>query len=95
MTRFRFIRAHREAIGIIMISLGWGYFLFSILAFHGWLWLDRSYPWNYYMTDATYAAMIKQLWYMNYVAFSLFVLSFIVFIIGLIIYKPGDGPVSP
>jgi hypothetical protein len=26
MARFRFIRAHREGVGIIMLVAGWGYF---------------------------------------------------------------------
>jgi hypothetical protein len=38
---------------------------------------------------------ITKLLYLNSVGFIVFVLSIIIAIIGFIIFKPGDGPVSP
>jgi hypothetical protein len=90
MVRFRFIRAHREGVGIIMLATGWGYFLWSLLVWRGWIWVDRSYSMWAKLTDEE----ISKLYYLNSVGFIVFVLSIVTLIIGFIIFKPGDGPIS-
>jgi hypothetical protein len=88
IVRFKFIRAHREGIGIIMLATGWFYFLWSLLVWRGWIWIDKSNAWCQFMTEEEIAKLL----YLNSVGFILFIVSIIVFVTGFIIFKPGDEP---
>jgi len=88
----KLIEAHREATGIIMMSISIFYVLINLLIFHGWTWIDKSYE-SYSWTGQLIQA--EKPYWLNTLSFILFITSIIIAIIGFAIYKPGKGPIEP
>jgi hypothetical protein len=90
MASSTFVHANRESIGIVMLSLSTFYIGINLLLFHGWVWVDKHYAWVQRLPPE----QVSKLYWLNSVSFVLFILSIITFVVGFLIFKPGDGPVK-
>jgi hypothetical protein len=78
------LRKYRSGIALWMIGLGWGFCFFSLLAWRGFWLVDKNsaIPWMQMITDEMYASIF---WW-NYVVLALTIFSFMLAVIGLVIY---------
>jgi hypothetical protein len=77
-----------------MITLGCGFFLFSMLAWSGFYLVERGSvnPWFNFRTEAEFASI----YWWNYVVLAFTIVSFVVAVLGFVVYvfvedMPKDG----